>query len=202
MNATAPQRGPSAPRRIRGLVLGGLIVAVTSSVIGCGVPYVFRDIAPLHVTGWSFPYPIFATQSQRLEEDLALEEYDRVPVFDRVVGEIEPPPCADPPTEAEVYRALPRFRHGVPFIYEVHRNNVQIVVEPYAQEVGTCKVYPLVGVCKLVTCIYKCTIYFDESYFSDFPIPFNHVDNRVEVIYIDKSYLERCAGPSTSLMGR
>jgi hypothetical protein len=34
-----------------------------------------------------------------------------------------------------------------------------------------------------------------ELYWSDYPIPFNHRDARLEVVYIDKDYLRRCGGP-------
>ena len=44
-------------------------------------------------------------------------------------------------------------------------------------------------------CHYKCTVYYDELYWSDYPIPFNHVDHKVEVVYIDKDHLRRCGGP-------
>ena len=35
----------------------------------------------------------------------------------------------------------------------------------------------------------------DELYWSDYPIPFNHVDHKVEVVYLDKDHLRRCGGP-------
>jgi hypothetical protein len=46
-----------------------------------------------------------------------------------------------------------------------------------------------------VHCHYKCTVYYDELYWSDYPIPFNHVDHKVEVVYFDKDHLRRCGGP-------
>ena len=48
-------------------------------ILGCGLDYVFRNISPLHVTGWSFAWPILPSQSQRLEEDMKREERDKVP---------------------------------------------------------------------------------------------------------------------------
>ena len=45
-------------------------------------------------------------------------------------------------------------------------------------------------------CHYKCTVYYDELYWSDYPIPFNHVDHKVEVVYLDKDHLRRCGGPA------
>ena len=64
------------------------------------------------------------------------------------------------------------------------------------EAVDPCKVYPLAGPCQLVHCHYKCTVYFDEVYTADYPIPFHHVAHRVEVVYIDKDHLRRCGGPA------
>jgi hypothetical protein len=61
------------------------------------------------------------------------------------------------------------------------------------------KIYPLAGPAQLVHCHYKCTVYFDELYWSDYPIPFHHRDHRIEVVYIDKDYLRRAAGPQQAV---
>ena len=119
-------------------------------------------------------------------------------VFDGRVISAEapaPPLCLDPPSEAEVWAKVPKFRNGCPPFYEVQRNNVRFLIEKIGDKLDPCKIYPLAGPCQLVHCHYKCTIYFDELYWSDYPIPFNHIDHRVEVIYIDKDHLRRCGGP-------
>jgi hypothetical protein len=165
---------------------------------GCGISYVFRNISPLHPTGWSFVWPILPSQQQRLEEDMAREERDKVPILDPIPAEYTGPLCLDPPSEAEVWSRIPRFRNGCPPFYEVQRNNVQFVIERIGESVDPCKVYPLAGPCQLVHCHYKCTVYFEEVYWSDYPIPFNHVDQRVEVVYIDKDHLRRCGSPAVA----
>jgi hypothetical protein len=195
MTRTARHRGPHPPRWVRGLLTGALLMAMSASIGGCGIPYVFRNISPLRVTGWSFAWPILPSQSQRLEEDIAREEMDRVPILDPVPGEFAPPPCLDPPSEAEIWAKVPKFRAGTDPFYTVQRNNARFVIEKIGESVDPCKVYPLAGPCQLVHCHYKCTVYFDELYWSDYPIPFNHRDARVEVVYIDKDYLRRCGGP-------
>ena len=93
---------------------------------------------------------------------------------------------------------MPKFRNGSPPFYEVQRNNARFLIEKIGDTIDPCKVYPLAGPCQLVHCHYKCTIYFDELYWSDYPIPFNHVDHRVEVVYIDKDHLRRCGGPAVA----
>ena len=90
---------------------------------------------------------------------------------------------------------MPKFKNGSPVFYETQRNNVRILIEKIGEKVDPCKIYPLAGPCQLVHCHYKCTVYYDELYWSDYPIPFNHVDHKVEVVYIDKDHLRRCGGP-------
>jgi hypothetical protein len=175
--------------------MGASLAVCSTGMGGCALSYVFRDISPLHPTGWSFAWPILPSQSQRLEHDMAQEERDKVPILDPAPGEIAPPPCLDPPAEAEVWDKVPKFKNGCPPFYEVQRNNARFLIEKIGEKVDPCKIYPLAGPCQLVHCHYKCTVYFDELYWSDYPIPFNHRDPRVEVVYIDKDYLRRCGGP-------
>jgi beta-lactamase regulating signal transducer with metallopeptidase domain len=88
-----------------------------------------------------------------------------------------------------------------PSLYTVERNNVRIVIEKIGDKVDPVKVYPLAGPCQLVHRHYKCTVYFDEVFRADGPIPFNHVNHMIEVVYIDKDFLRRAA-PSTPANGQ
>jgi hypothetical protein len=153
-------------------------------------------MSPMHPTGWSFPWPIFPAQQQRLEEDMKREKRDRVPILDPIPAEFAPGVCLDPPSEQEIWDKVPKLKAGFPGAFESQRNNVRFLIEKIGEKVDPCKIYPLAGPCQLVHCHYKCTVYYDELYWSDYPIPFNHVDNRVEVIYIDKDHLRRCGGPA------
>jgi hypothetical protein len=126
------------------------------------------------------------------------EKADRVPILDPIVGEFAPATCLDPPSEQEVWNKVTKFKNGSPPFYETQRNNVRFLIEKIGDKVDPCKVYPLAGPCQLVHCHYKCTVYYDELYWSDYPIPFNHVDHRVEVVYIDKDHLRRCGGPAVA----
>jgi hypothetical protein len=195
MTRSARPSGPKTPRWVRGLLMGALFAAVTTGTSGCGLSYVFRDISPMHPTGWSFAWPILPSQQQRIENDMAREERDRVPILDPIPGEFAPPTCLDPPSEAEVWQKVPKFKNGCPPFYETQRNNVRFLIEKIGDKVDPCKIYPLAGPCQLVHCHYKCTIYFDELYWSDYPIPFHHRDRRIEVVYLDKDHLRRCGGP-------
>jgi hypothetical protein len=197
MTRSARRRGPLSPRWVRGLIAVALTSVATTAPVGCGLSYVFRNISPLGpaTTGWSFAWPILPSQQQRLEEDIAREERDKVPILDPIPGEFAPPSCLDPPSEAEVWDAVPRFKNGSPPFYEVQRNNARFLIEKIGDKIDPPKIYPLIGGAQLVHCHYKCTIYFDELYWSDYPIPFHHLDHRVEVIYMDKDYLRRVGGP-------
>lgn len=196
MTRSARQWGPMTPRWVRGLLTGVLFAVVTTGNSGCGLSYVFRNVSPLHPTGWSFAWPILPSQSQRLEEDMKREERDRVPILDPI-PESGPGVCLDPPSEEEVWNKVPKFKNGSPVFYETQRNNARILIEKIGEKVDPCKVYPLAGPCQLVHCHYKCTIYFDELYWADYPIPFHHRTARVEVVYIDKDHLRRCGGPAS-----
>jgi hypothetical protein len=198
MTQSARQRGPITPRWVRGLLTGAVLTVVATCNSGCGLSYVFRNISPLHPTGWSFAFPILPSQQQRLEKDMDRELRDRVPILDPIVGEFAPATCLDPPSEQEVWDKVSKFKNGSPPFYETQRNNVRFLIEKIGDKVDPCKVYPLAGPCQLVHCHYKCTVYYDELYWSDYPIPFNHVDHRVEVVYIDKDHLRRCGGPAVA----
>lgn len=196
MNRSARHRRPLIPQRVRGLLTGALLAIVCTGAVGCGIPYVFRNISPLHPTGWSFAWPILPSQSQRIEDDMAREERDKVPILDPIPADYTGGLCIDPPSESEVWDKVPKWRDGWPVLYETQRNNVRFLIEKIGDSVDPCKIYPLAGPCQLVHCHYKCTVFFDEVYWSDYPIPFHHVDNRVEVVYIDKDHLRRCGGPA------
>ncbi|HWE40634.1 MAG TPA: hypothetical protein VG406_29075 [Isosphaeraceae bacterium] len=198
MNRTARHRGPIVPRWARGLLLTASLAACAWNLPGCGLPYVLKNITPFHPTGWSFAWPITPAQQQRLESDIKREEQHKVPILDPIPAEFAPPNCLDPPSEDEVWEKVPRFKNGSPVFYETQRNNARFLIEKIGDKVDPCRIYPLAGPCQLHHCHYKCTIYFQELYWSDYPIPFNHIDNRVEVVYIDKDYLTRCGGPAVA----
>lgn len=198
MSQSARHQGPITPRWVRGMLTGALMMVVSTSFTGCGLSYVFRSISPLHPTGWSFAWPILPSQSQRLERDIEREEDDRVPILDPIPGEAGGATCLDPPSEEEVWEKVPKFKNGSPPFYETQRNNVRILIEKIGEKTDPCKVFPLAGPCQLVHCHYKCSVYFDEAYWSDYPIPFNHKKARVEVVYIDKDHLRRCGGPAAT----
>jgi hypothetical protein len=130
-----------------------------------------------------------------LEVDLEYAGSQRTPILDPLPTGSAPASCLDPPSETEVFEKLPKPETG---LSQIRSENVHIVVEKIGEKVDPCKVYPLAGPCQLVHCHYKCSVTFDELSRSDYPVPFNHVKHRVEVVYIDKDHLRRCAVPEDS----
>jgi hypothetical protein len=141
--------------------------------------------------------PVSPYFSQKIEDTYHYEErYGKVPIFDPVEGEHAPLYCLDPPTPDEIIRSLPdEVGGGYAFLAETRRNNVRMTVELLVDNVGECRFFPLVGPARLHKCHYKCTVYFDKTIRSDWPVPFEHTDETVQVVYVDHDHLIRCAGP-------
>ena len=108
----------------------------------------------------------------------------------------------DAPTDEEVWLKVTMPGGTTPPFYETKRNNVRIVTEKMGEKVDPVRIFPLAGPCNLVHCRYKSTVQYDESYWSDYPIPFNHIDHRVEVVYIDKDHLRRADRPASATIAR
>jgi hypothetical protein len=149
---------------------------------------------------WTTPViPVSAYYSEAIEDAYWREErYDKVPILDPVEGENAPLFCMDPPSQDEVMRALPNDTSaGWTFVAETSRNNVRIVVENIVDRIDDCRFFPMAGPARLHHCHYKCTVYYDKTIRSDWPIPFTHRDETVDVVYVDHDHLIRCAGPAT-----
>ena len=143
--------------------------------------------------------PVSPYYTEMIEDAYIREErYDKVPILDPVEGEHAPIFCQDPPSADEVMRALPQETSGGwPFLAETARNNVKIVTEPIVDRMDECRFFPLAGPARLHHCHYKCTVYYDLIKRSDWPVPFRHEDESIQVVYIDHDHLIRCAGPAT-----
>ena len=143
------------------------------------------------------PIPVSAYFSQQIEDTYWEEErYGKVPILDPVEGENAPLFCLDAPSDDEVMRALPtQGKGGFAFLAETQLNNVRIVTEPIVDRMDECRFYPLAGPARLHHCHYKCTVYYDKTIRSEWPVPFTHNDETIDVVYIDHDHLIRCAGP-------
>ncbi|MEZ6034731.1 MAG: hypothetical protein R3C17_16680 [Planctomycetaceae bacterium] len=201
MNSPTMNTGKKPMQTLGSKLRRNAVVAViclsTMTNSGCLLTNGFIGVAWRGMTFFkTLPFiPISAHQSQLIEDKLWTQErYDRTPVLDPVEGDVF---CVDPPSEDQVMRSLPDTpAGGFAFFQETQFNNVRIVVEPMVDRLDECKVYPLVGPCRLHHCHYKCTVYYDKTIRAYWPVPFSHTDQSVEVVYIDKDHLIRCAGPT------
>ena len=175
------------------------LASTTLTASGCTLLDGFAHVLWEYVLFWEVlpPVPVSAYQSQLIEDAYHEDErYNTVPILDPVEGEHAPLFCLDPPSPDEVMRSLPDSTSGgYAFLAETSRNNVRIVVEPIVDRVDDCKMYPMVGPARLHHCHYKCTVYYDKTIRSHWPIPFSHTDQTQDVVYIDHDNLIRCAGP-------
>lgn len=140
------------------------------------------------------PIPIpLSPYFQKQQEDRFWmhERYERVPIMGPITSG-GPAVALDPPSADEVMRALERAKPtqgGIPFLHEVQRNNVRMIIEPIADYVDPPRVYPLIGPAQLHHAHYKCTLYYTERTHVGWPIPHTRVDeDSQEVIYIDHNH--------------
>lgn len=181
------------------LVAGLFMVTVPNS--GCNLLYWAAKDAFILANFWGTTplIPVTPYFSQQIEDTYWEEErYGKVPILDPVEGENAPLFCLDPPSADEVVRALPdQTSGGVAFLAETSRNNVRMIVEPIVDRLDECRFYPMAGPARLHHCHYKCTVFYEETKRSNWPVPFTFTEQVEEVVYFDKNRLIRCAGPVT-----
>ncbi len=187
-------------RQLRRWAVLTAICLMTFVNSGCTLTTGFGAVLTEYVLFWKVapPMPVSAYKSQQIEDQLWAQERDRVAILDPIEGENAPLHCMDPPSDEAVMKALPETAAGgFAFLMETHRNNVRIVKDLIVDRLDDPRVFPLVGPARQKHCHYKCTVYYDKVLRSYWPIPFTHHDQSQEVVYIDKNYLIRVAGPAT-----
>ncbi len=191
----------------RTTVLGGIILALAflpgclalerweyTSIAASAAAPTAAAIATESSFGY-WPWPVSPALSDDIERLMDRLEKEGVPVLGPIDNQNAPIFCMDPPSDKEIYDALPPVPHGIPFIYEVQRNNVRFAVEKIVDQVDDCKVFPLVGPAQVHHCHFKVTVWYDETIWSAWPIPWSYTDHKQEVLYIDKDHLHRCGHP-------
>jgi len=173
-------------KRCRLAVVLGLGLAILSSAVGC------QTIGP-NLGPFALPIPVSPYFQEKKERQFRQHErYDRAPVLPPLAAG-GPTEAVDRPSDEEVMYSLERARPvsgGFPFLYEVQRNNVQIIKEKIADYVDPPRVMPLVGPVQLHHAHYKCTVTFTETVRVGWPIPHTLEDEEVvEVLYIDHNHL-------------
>jgi hypothetical protein len=141
----------------------------------------------------NFPIPL-SPYFQKLPEDTywTHKRYERMPILGPITPG-SPEIALDEPSDDEVMRKLEEARPvqgGLPLLNEVQRNNVRIVKEKLGDYIDPPRVFPLVGPAQLHHCHWKCIIYFSETTWNGWPVPYKTVDEDAqEVLYIDHDHL-------------
>jgi hypothetical protein len=162
--------------------------AVIAAMLGCtGLGCMTNPPFPLVV-------PIQPWVAERMEDKYQHPNDNRTPIMPPLRDGFPAPICEDPPTELEVIRAMPRMTRGVPYVYEEHRDDIEIVPEKLVDKIDPPRFFPLVGPAQLHHCHWKCTIYYKETVISSYPFPCKIVKDRVQVVYIDKDHLHLWVG--------
>ncbi len=172
----------------------GLLLLAAASGSGCMQQ-------GIHLGPLAIPIPISPYFQDRKEDEFWVKErYDRVPVLPPITPG-GPAVALDEPSDDEVMRTLERaqpLEGGIPFLHEIHRDNVRIVKDKISDYIDPPRVYPLVGPAQLHHCHYKCTVYFKETARVGWPLPHTLVDeDSQEVVYIDHEHLHMVGNVDT-----
>ena len=167
-------------RKLWLLALAVLPVAAS----GCN-PLALGLLTPVAVQPWV---------AERMEQKLNHKNDGRVPIMPPLKPGFPAPICEDPPSDGEVLRAMPRVPRGVPYVYEVFRDNIVIVKNKLVDKIDPPRFFPLVGPAQLHHCHWECVIYYDELIQSEHPFPVYLKRAKVQVIYIDKDHLHLYVG--------
>jgi len=156
---------------------------------------------------FAYPIPVSPYLQHKLESDSWEQEhgYGKVPVLEPLVPGVAPI-AMDPPSHDEVIRALERARpqeRGIPFMYELQRNNVRIVTDVIQDQVDPVRVVPLVGPVQAHHVHYRCKVYFSEVARVGWPIPYTTTnEDACEIVYIDHDHLHMVGNPDVSGLGQ
>ncbi len=106
--------------------------------------------------------------------------------------------CPNPPTEDEVWSRVSKSKGDGASPSTAKRSTAVFLIEKVGEHIDPGKTYPAGGPVRLVHCHYKCTVGFDETSPSEYPLPGRKVDHRVEVVYLDKDHLRRVSTPAVA----
>jgi hypothetical protein len=93
--------------------------------------------------------------------------------------------AANPPTDAEVLRAMPQLTRGIPLVFEMFRDDIVIVKNCLKSSPAEVTVFGLR--LPLVNAHWECSVYYTETLQSDFPFPVKVRKPRVQVVYLDRT---------------
>jgi hypothetical protein len=170
------------------LLAGAALAPLTLS--GCFV-------APFSM-GFATPIPVPVWVTERMEEKYcaAFQRDHKTTILPPIREGYPVPACLDPPDMAQIVRALPKVRRGMPYVIEEFRDDIQVVTELMVDRIDPARFFPLIGPAQLHHCHWKCTVFYNETIESGYPFPFQCKKRAVQVEYIDKDHLHLCPGPN------
>ena len=177
--------------KLRALVLLAVAILAPLGASGCALPFTGTHLlVHPYSMGIFTPIPVPPWATEQMERKYLWNKTDfRTVVMPPIPDGFPPPICEDPPDDAAVLRAIVDVTRGVPYVYEEHRDDVEIITERIVDRIDPPRFYPLIGPAQLHHCHWKCTVYFTETVESTYPFPVQIVRPRVHVVYIDKDHL-------------
>lgn len=122
-------------------------------------------------------------ENERLRREVAELKF-KLSMFEGVMTAV-----GDPPSDAEVLRAMPRVAVGGVGTVTTSRDDIKIVKTKIADRTDPPRDFPLLGRARLRHLHWECSVYFTETWQIDYPFPFKVTKPRVVVVYIDKDAL-------------
>lgn len=171
--------------KTRALILALVGVGMVVGATGC-TPFFFGSVP--------IPVPVPPWVAERMEEKYCRRLQHRTPIMPPILPGMPLPTCEDPPSEEEIIRVLPHVTRGIPYVFEEFRDDFTFVVEKLVDQIDPCVFVPLIGPAQLHHCHYKCTVFYRQKIESSYPFPFQCIEDRVEVVYIDKDHFHLCVG--------
>ena len=95
----------------------------------------------------------------------------------------------DPPTDAEVLKALPRIIAKGKEKDAEFLDDIVIVKNRLADKIDPPRFYPKIGIARLWHQHWECTVHYTETIRINYPFPQSTKKKRVQVVYIDKDSL-------------
>ena len=98
---------------------------------------------------------------------------------------------------AEYIRSFRKPTHPgkIPYLHEMHYNDIQMVTELMVDHIDECRFYPLVGPAQLHHCHYRVTVYYETLEHSSKPFSWEVKQDDSNIVYIDKDHLHICVSP-------
>jgi len=93
----------------------------------------------------------------------------------------------EPPSDAEVLRAMPRVTRPIPYIYEECRDDITIVKNCMSTETVAVKTLGNETTFKVMVTKWKCDVFYAETTHVSFPFSVSLTKNRAQVVYIEKA---------------